>query len=225
MRKILYIAAALVAIALTACNKDWGPDAHGNDLCGISLRFQQAAPTAFQTKADAIGPVTEDDLIDRLDVFVYRGTDTTLFDHKSYVNASGVDIAAIDTKYYDVQGTYFYFFAIANLDGATADYFAQLSKNQITSYYGGLIPLEAGNFRSHRPIMGGAASVQLGNYSYYSSQPGDKTASITLYRYVARFEIEKITADFDSADLMNSDVIVKGIVRRYRQGNRVDQCG
>ena len=212
MRKILYIAAALVAIALTACNKDWGPDAHDNDLCGISLRFQQAAPTAFQTKADAIGPVTEDDLIDRLDVFVYRGTDTTLFDHKSYVNASGVDIAAIDTKYYDVQGTYFYFFAIANLDGATADYFAQLSKNQITSYYGGLIPLEAGNFRSHRPIMGGAASVQLGNYSYYSSQPGDKTASITLYRYVARFEIEKITADFDSADLMNSDVIVKGIV-------------
>ena len=99
MRKILYIAAALVAITLTACNKDWGPDAHGNDLCGISLRFQQAAPTAFQTKADAIGPATEDDLIDRLDVFVYRGTDTTLFDHKFYVNASGVDLAAIDTKY------------------------------------------------------------------------------------------------------------------------------
>lgn len=212
MKKTLYIAAVLVVGMLTACNKEWNPEEPGIGKCEIELRFQQAPLSTLQTKADAIGAVTEDDVIDRLDVFVYKGSDTLLFDHKVYANASGVDLSAIETKYYDVQGTYFYFFALANLDSATAAYFAQLSKNQVQTYYGGLITLQEGNFRAHRPIMGGAASVQLGNYSYYSSQPGDKTATITLYRYVARFEIEKITAGFDSADLMNSDVIVKGIV-------------
>ena len=212
MKRILYILAAAASL-LTACNKEWNPDVPGKDgMCEVSLSFQKASQSTFQTKADAVGPITEDDIVDRLDVYVYKDTDTLLFDHKAFTNASGLDLSTIGTKYYDVHGTYFYFFVLANLDPATADYFAQLSKNQVQTYYGGLIPLQEGNFRAHRPIMGGVGAVQLGRFSYYSSQPGDKTISIKLYRYVARFEIEKITADFDDAPLMNSDVIVKGIV-------------
>ena len=196
---------------LTACNKEMpGPSVYDEKDC-VSLRLSIAPMEAFRTKADAIGDPSEDDIIDRLDIFVYSSKDTLLFDRKVYTDASGVDLSAVDVKYYDVQGTYFYFFVLANLDSATADYFAQLSKNQVVTYYGGLIPLEKGNFRRHRPIMGGSGSVQLGKYSWYSSQPGDKTVEIELYRYLARFEIEKITADFDDTDLMNSDVIVKSI--------------
>lgn len=210
MRKLLYILAGAVAI-FSACNKELpGPSVHEGDDC-VSLRLSVAPMEAFRTKADAIGDPSEDDVIDRLDIFVYSSKDTLLFDHKVYTDASGVDLSAVDVKYYDVQGTYFYFFVLANLDSTTADYFAQLSKNQVVTYYGGLIPLEKGNFRRHRPIMGGSGSAQLGKYSWYSSQPGDKTVDIELYRYLARFEIEKITADFDDTDLMNSDVIVKSI--------------
>ena len=210
MKKILYIA-ALASTLLTACNKEMpGPSVHDEKDC-VSLRLSIAPMEAFRTKADAIGAPSEDDIIDRLDIFVYTSKDTLLFDHKVYADASGVDLSDVDVKYYDVQGTYFYFFVMANLDSATADYFAQLSKNQVVTYYGGLIPLEKGNFRRHRPIMGGSGSVQLGKYSWYSSQPGDKTVEIELYRYLARFEIEKITAAFDDSDLMNSDVIVKSI--------------
>lgn len=210
MKKTLYIAAVLVAGAIAACNKFDMPCPKGDEE-GISIRFQTASLTAFQTKADNIGTAHEDDIIDRLDLFVYKSGDTTMFDHHVWADASGVDLSEIDLKYYDVSGTRFTFIAIANLDAATAAYFAGLSSNQMPSYYGGLIPLQEGNFRSHRPIMGSAGGVTLGNSSYYSSSSGDKTLTMTLYRYVARFEIEKITADFDNTDLMNSDVIVKGI--------------
>ena len=213
MRKILYITAVLAAGLLTACNKEWAPEGPKDDgLYEVSIRLKEEPMHELRTKADAIGTGDAADLIDRLDVFVYNKTDTVLFDHHTYINASGVDLSVVeDIKYYDVAGATFYFFIITNLDAATADYFASLSRTRIQTYYGGLIPLEAGNFRKNRPIMGGTGYAQLGNQSYYSSSPGDKTVEITLFRYIARFEIEKITADFDDEELMNSDVIVKSI--------------
>ncbi len=213
MRKILYITAVLAAGLLTACNKEWMPgDPKDNGLCEVSVRLKAEPMHALRTKADAIGTGDAADLIDRLDVYVYSNKDTLLFDHRVYTNATGVDLSCVeDIKYYDVAGTTYYFFIITNLDAATADYFASISRTRIQTYYGGLIALEAGNFRKNRPIMGGTGYAYLGNQSYYSSGSGDKTVEITLFRYIARFEIEKITADFDDEDLMNSDVIVKSI--------------
>ena len=109
---------------------------------------------------------------------------------------------------FDVGKTSF----VAALDEATANYLAGLSRTRICTYYGGLIPLEAGNFRAHKPIMGGAVTGSLGKSSYSYSDTGNRELTLVLYRYLARFEIEKITADFSSTELMNSDVIVKGIV-------------
>ena len=211
MRKFLYIAAVLSAGLLTACNKEWGPDMPGKDgQYGVSLRLEMAPMQSLKTKADAIG-AADDDFIDRLDIFVYNSKDTVSIGHHVYSNPAGVDLSAVDVKYYDVGGTNIYFFILANLDPATAEYFASLSRTRVQTYYGGLITLEKGNYRPHRHIMGGVGTAYLGPASYYSSSPGDKVIEIKLYRYICRFDIEKITANFDDAALMNSDVIVKRI--------------
>ena len=97
MRELLYILAGAVAI-FTACNKEMpGPSVHEGDDC-VSLRLSVAPMEAFRTKADAIGDPSEDDIIDRLDIFVYSSKDTLLFDRKVYTDASGVDLSAVDVK-------------------------------------------------------------------------------------------------------------------------------
>ena len=45
-------------------------------------------------------------------------------------------------------------------------------------------------------------------YSYFNK---DQSKTITLYRYISKFEIEKVTADFDDPQLFNSDVKLKSI--------------
>ena len=212
MKRTLYIAAVLAVGLLTACNKDWTPESGPDQTDEITVRFSKAPMHTLRTKADSIDANEEDDTIDRLDVYVYDNKDTVLVNHHVFTDASGVDLSSIDVKYYDVSGTTLYFFALANLDEATANYLAGLSRTRICTYYGGLIPLEAGNFRAHKPIMGGAVTGSLGKSSYNYSDTGNRELTLVLYRYLARFEIEKITADFSSSELMNSDVIVKGIV-------------
>ena len=56
--------------------------------------------------------------------------------------------------------------------------------------------MEAGNFRLHKPIMTGTADADFKK---------DESVTVTLYRYLTRIEIEKITADFDDASLYEKE--------------------
>ena len=112
MKKFLYIAAVLSAGLLTACNKEWGPDMPGKDgQYGVSLCLEMEPMQSLKTKADAIGSA-DDDFIDRLDIFVYNSKDTVSIGHHVYSNPAGVDLSAVDVKYYDVGGTNIYFFIL-----------------------------------------------------------------------------------------------------------------
>ena len=185
MKKILYILAALATV-VTACNKELTPDLPGDsDEECITVSFSTAPMRTLRTKAESIDSET-DDIVDRLDLYVFKSTDTTMIAHQVWSDPAGLDLSNLEFKYYDVSGTNVIFVALANLDAATAEYFAGLSSNQMPTYNGGLIPLQEGNFRAHRPIMGAGGNAYLGKQSYYSGD-GNKTVDLTLYRYVARF--------------------------------------
>ena len=210
-RILLFLFAGAAAILLASCNKEPGPGSPGDGQAGITVRFKTAEPLTIQTKAETIGTGT-DDIVDRLDVYVYKNYDQDQKAHFVSADPAGLDLDEVAFTDYDIYNTKYAFIALANLDEATANYLAGLTKDQIKSYNGGLIPLSAGNYRAHRPIMGGTGTCSVGR-DYYSSRPddGNRDVEITLYRYVARIDIEKITADFVDASMMNQDVIVKSI--------------
>lgn len=210
-KRILLMLFAGAAILLASCSKEPGPDAPGDGRSGVTIRFRTAEPLSIQTKAESIGTGT-DDVVDRLDVYVYKNYDQDQKAHFVSADPAGLDLDEVAFTDYDIYNTKYAFIAIANLDEATANYLAGLTKDQIKSYNGGLIPLSAGNYRAHRPIMGGTGTCSVGR-NYYSSAPddGNRNVEITLYRYVARIDIEKITADFEDTSMMNRDVIVKSI--------------
>lgn len=212
MKKIIYMLAAGL-LALTACNKEILPheDASDNgDLQRVTLKFATAEPVTLSTKANGLSH-SADNFIDRLDIYVFKNGSSTCSEHIVKTDASGIDLSTVSYTDYDVKGTSFVFMVLANLDAATADYLAGLTTSQLVSYDGGLIILSEGNFRLHKPIMGGSSYCSLGRNNYSSSDTGDRTLTITLHRYCARMEIEKITANFDDASYMNKDVIVKRI--------------
>ena len=210
-RLLLFLFAGAAAILLASCSKEPGPGGPGDGRAGVTVRFKTADPLTIQTKAEPIGTGT-DDIVDRLDVYVYKNYDQDQKAHFVSADPAGLDLDEVAFTDYDIYNTKYAFIALANLDEATANYLAGLTKDQIKSYNGGLIPLSAGNYRAHRPIMGGTGTCSVGR-DYYSSRPddGNRDVEITLYRYVARIDIEKITADFVDASMMNQDVIVKSI--------------
>lgn len=212
MRRTLLLLSGLAALLMAAaCEKELGPGGSCNGPTSVTIRFKTAEPMTLATKAEAIGTGT-DDVVDRLDVFVFKNETQTQALHWVSEDASGLDLDEVAFTDYDIYNTKYVFIVLANLDAATAAYLAGLTKDQFKSYNGGLIPLSAGNYRAHRPIMGGTGKCQVGK-NYYSSKPddGNRNVTITLRRYVARIDIEKITADFVDASLMNHDVIVKSI--------------
>ncbi len=175
----------------------------GNDTCDrrVSFNFEIAPVSTTFTKAENINADELDSFIDRIDMYEYD-KDGNFIQHLTWEDESGLDLSTLNCVSYDTYGNKHWWLFFANLHEDTANYLAQLQAEEITNMPKGVIPLEPGNFRLHKPIMAGCQ---------YSEFKKDESKTVTLHRYLTRIEIDNITADFDDESLMNADVKVKRI--------------
>lgn len=200
MRKTIIILGMLAAVAVASCNKEM-PENGQDGVHAVTLTFSMQQPFSISTKADSYNANENDDFIDRLDMLEYDNTGT-LINHRTWEKSTGLDLSTVSYTAYNPKNNYRYWLFLANFDEESVDYLAQLSGSDIGSYNKGIIPLEAGNFRPHKPLMGGTAFCSFGS---------NQTIPVTLFRYVTKFELGTITADFTDAGYLESDVKLKKI--------------
>lgn len=202
MKRITIILGVLAAIAAASCNKESPERSAGADgLCSVTINIGMESPIVFTTKADSYNAAEEDDFIDRLDMFEYD-KDGILIGRKTWKDASGLDLSSIRYKVYSSKNVYKTFVFLANFDEESMDYFGSLSGTDIGSNTKAVLPLEAGNFRMHRPLMGGAVRYDF---------RWDGKVEVALYRYMTKFEIGTVTADFIDRSYLGGDVKLKKI--------------
>ncbi len=201
IKNIILLIASCLALATSCVEKFEAPSVDDGSERYVSFNFEIAPVSTTFTKAEDINTEELDSFIDRLDVYEYD-KDGNFIQHHTWENEGGLDFSTINFVKYDTYGNTHWWLFFANLHEDTANYLAQLEASEITTLPKGIIPLEPGNFRLHKPIMAGCQ---------YSDFKKDESKTVTLYRYLTRIEIDKITADFDDESLMNADVQVKRI--------------
>ena len=196
------LAIAAIALAISACVKDIDlSSGNSQELfeVGFNLRVEPVAYT--MTKAENINDDEPDDFIDRIDMYEFDKAGDMLR-HEVWKDPDGLDLTTVNPKSYDSNGNKHTWVFVANLDEDSAEYLAGLNADEIGEMPTGIIPLEAGNFRLHKPVMCGC------NYSNFTK---NETKTVTLYRYLTRIEISSITADFDDESLFDKDVKINRI--------------
>ena len=203
MKKVISLIMSVTMMALSiSCEQDIDSISNEKDeIYEVGFKIKVKPVTYTMTKAENINADEMDDFIDRLDMYEYNKAGE-LLRHESWQNADGLDLSAINPVSYDVYGTRHNLVFVANLDEDSAKYLEGLNADEIGEMPTGIIPLEAGNFRAHKPIMCGCT------YAYFDK---NKTRAVTLYRYLTRIEISSITAAFDDEALFDKDVKLKKI--------------
>ncbi|MBR5042680.1 MAG: hypothetical protein IKX67_05515, partial [Bacteroidales bacterium] len=175
MRKTIIILGMLAAVAVASCNKEM-PENGQDEVHAASFTFSMQQPFSVSTKADSYNANEADDFIDRLDMLEYDNNGT-LINHKTWEKSTGLDLSSLSYTVYNPKNNYRYWLFLANFDEESIDYLAQLGGYDISLYNKGFIPLEVGNFRPHKPLMGGTAVCSFGS---------DQTIPVTLFRYVTK---------------------------------------
>ena len=202
MKKTLYILGMAAALAAVSCTKDMtGPEGPQQDGIGVTLSLSIQPPYALATKADAYDAAEGDDCIVRLDMLEFDKTGA-ISNRRHWEDASGLDLDDITYTLYAAKSDTHYWLFLANFDGESVDYLAQLGSPAIGQGAKGFVPLEAGNFSLHNPLMGGTAK---------STFSQNETITVGLYRYITKFEIGTVTAGFDDEGYLESDVKLKKI--------------
>lgn len=203
MKRYNYLLAIVaIALAVSACVKDIDVSSGNSEELfevGFNLRVEPVAYT--MTKAENINADEPDDFIDRIDMYEFDKAGDMLR-HEVWKDPGGLDLTTVNPKIYDSNGNKHTWVFVANLDEDSAEYLAGLNADEIGEMPTGIIPLEAGNFRLHKPVMCGC------NYSNFTK---NETKTVTLYRYLTRIEISSITADFDDESLFDKDVKINRI--------------
>ena len=196
------LAIAAIALAVSACVKDIDmPSGNSEELFEVGFDLRIEPVTYTMTKAENINADEPDDFIDRIDMYEFDKAGDMLR-HEVWKDPGGLDLTTVNPKIYDSNGNKHTWVFVANLDEDSAEYLAGLNADEIGEMPTGIIPLEAGNFRLHKPVMCGC------NYSNFTK---NETKTVTLYRYLTRIEISSITADFDDESLFDKDVKINRI--------------
>lgn len=201
MKTIRNLSLMAALVWATACGKELSAIDESNVSC-VSFGFEVMPLEYTMTKAENINQDELDDFIDRIDMYEYNKAGD-MIRHESWSDPEGVNLDTVKPVSYDVSGNKHNWVFIANLDPETAEYLAGLDADGFSDVYSGVIPMEAGNFRLHKPIMTGTADADFKK---------NESMTVTLYRYLTRIEIERITADFDDVSLYDKDVKIKRIV-------------
>ena len=196
------LAIAAIALAVSACVKDIDlSSGNSQELFEVGFNLCVEPVTYTMTRAEDINADETDDFIDRIDMYEFDKAGDMLR-HEVWKDPDGLDLTTINPKSYDSNGNKHTWVFVANLDEDSAEYLAGLNADEIGEMPTGIIPLEAGNFRLHKPVMCGC------NYSNFTK---NETKTVTLYRYLTRIEISSITADFDDESLFDKDVKINRI--------------
>ena len=196
------LAIVAIALAVSACVKDIDvPSGNGEDLFEVAFNLEVEPVTYTMTKAENINADETDEFIDRIDMYEFDKAGDMLR-HEVWKDPDGLDLTTVNPKSYDSNGNKHTWVFVANLDEDSAEYLAGLNADEIGEMPTGIIPLEAGNFRLHKPVMCGC------NYSNFTK---NETKTATLYRYLTRIEISSITADFDDESLFDKDIKINRI--------------
>ena len=196
------LAIAAIALAVSACVKDIDlSSGNSQELFEVGFNLCVEPVTYTMTRAEDINADETDDFIDRIDMYEFDKAGDMLR-HDVWKDPDGLDLTTVNPKSYDSNGNKHTWVFVANLDEDSAEYLAGLNADEIGEMPTGIIPLEAGNFRLHKPVMCGC------NYSNFTK---NETKTVTLYRYLTRIEISSITADFDDESLFDKDVKINRI--------------
>ena len=196
------LAIAAIALAVSACVKDIDlSSGNSQELFEVGFNLCVEPVTYTMTRAEEINADETDDFIDRIDMYEFDKAGDMLR-HEVWKDPDGLDLTTVNPKSYDSNGNKHTWVFVANLDEDSAEYLAGLNADEIGEMPTGIIPLEAGNFRLHKPVMCGC------NYSNFTK---NETKTVTLYRYLTRIEISSITADFDDESLFDKDVKINRI--------------
>lgn len=173
----------LALVALAGCDKLPGGAEEGEYLATINFHVEGFE----ETKGLATDIV--DDEVDVIDIFSWDDNNA-IVGHSTIGEYGGTALNLSNISFTDrgFPSEKRYYLIMANLDPDSSDYIATLSGTEVNGYPKGYIPWSAGNCRPNRPIMGATAVI-----NYNTTNP---SASVSLMRYMAKFEIGSVDAQF-----------------------------
>ncbi len=202
MKKVFKYSLFLLLSGLlwASCNKEQIERMPADEDGEYSVTYTIRVADAAQTKANAISDIGIDDVVKRLDLYIFYDKGTKPNEHVTYFPQEG---DAITHKIKALNGERSGILALANLDEDTAKHFEGKSLNQLCAASCSII-LSAGNFGFDRIPM-------IGSSSYYHSEYGEGTAEIVMRRLMTRLNLQQIAVDFSDPTLVGKEVKVKTI--------------
>ena len=200
-KRIRYLLLPLL-IALAGCEPEDIPTSFGVESGGqevVNITFSVMDFDTPDTKSIAAENV--DDEVDRIDIFAFDNNGA-IYGHTviGEYGGSALDLSNVSFQDSGEGGKKRYYLIMANLDPDSANYIATLDKVGISSYPKAFIPWSAGNCRPNRPLMGATAYVQFNSTT---------TVSVEFMRYMSKFKIETISAQFWGDPDLYRNVYVK----------------
>ncbi|MCR5408254.1 MAG: hypothetical protein K6E61_04030 [Bacteroidales bacterium] len=206
MRSTIRYLIPAVLVALAGCNPEnlpWTASANSAGQEVVTISFNVEPFDTQDTKGIAADIV--DDEVDRIDIFAFE-SNGDVHGHTVIGEYGGdpLNLDEITFREYGISGTVRCYLIMANLDPDSADYIASLDKNGICTYPKAFIPWSAGNCRPGRPLMGTTARI-----TFSSNESG--TVELNLMRYMSKFRIGTITAQFWGTPDLYRNVYVKHV--------------
>lgn len=194
-----------VLVALAGCEPEPLPVSFGVESCGQEVTTFDFGVMSYEgpsTKAYAAD--VEDGLVDRIDIFMYDGSGN-IYGHKVIGEYGGgaLDLNNVTFRDSDGNGVVRSYLFIANLDPDSAQYIGYLDRVDMNRYPETFIPWSAGNARVNYPLMAATAKVTFGSTT---------RVSISLMRYMSKFEIGTVTAQFWGTPDQYRNVYLQNIV-------------
>ena len=192
-------------VALAGCEPEPLPVSFGVESGGQEVTTFDFGVMSYEgpsTKAYAAD--VEDGLVDRIDIFMYDGSGN-IYGHKviGEYGSGAMDLTSVTFRDSDGNGVVRSYLFIANLDPDSAQYIGYLDRVDMNRYPETFIPWSAGNARVNYPLMAATAKVTFGSTT---------SVSISLMRYMSKFEIGTVTAQFWGTPDQYRNVYLQNIV-------------
>ena len=194
-----------VLVALAGCEPEPLPVSFGVESGGQEVTTFDFGVMSYEgPSTKAYTADVEDGLVDRIDIFMYDGSGN-IYGHKVIGEYGGgaLDLNSVTFRDSDGNGVVRSYLFIANLDPDSAQYIGYLDRVDMNRYPETFIPWSAGNARVNYPLMAATAKVNFGSTT---------SVSISLMRYMSKFEIGTVTAQFWGTPDQYRNVYLQNIV-------------
>ena len=205
MKTIKAFLCFVMILFVISCNKDMFTEEHQDNTDKndniFRTEFRIGFEPGYEITTKATGETDIDNFIGRIDMYEFDSNGNNIR-HETWADPDGLDLSTVTPESYDAYGNRHNWVFFANLSEDTADYLSKLNADEIGRTPEGVIPLDAGNFIMHKPVMAGTAR------SYFHE---NEVINVVLYRYLTRIDILNITAGFDDPYIMDKTVKLERI--------------